>query len=228
MDYRINCGSALRLLKKLADEKAACRMISLGSRSQYGKTLRMPLSEGASMHPLDIQAVHKLTAEHYHALFATRYGLDLLYLRMTNVYGPGQRLRGSGIGAIGEMLRNALNGEDLVIYGSPERIKDIIFVGDAVQAILLLGMLKRPRFNVYNLGGQPYRMDEVINAIKRKVDINMRIVPFPGSVKKMDAGDAVLNIERLKGETRWAPATGIREGIAATLDYYKKYERRYL
>lgn len=227
-DYRINCASSLALLEELAINKAKIRMISIGSRSQYGRACPRRVDESHPMNPLDIQSTHKLISEHYHRLFATNYCLDLIYVRLTNVYGPCQRLEGGGIGAIGEMIRDAITGNEIVVFGSLFRIKDILFIDDVIDALLLLGMKDRDSFLVYNVGGNPHTLKELVSAFKNKLNLKVRIRPFPDKIKKIDTGDVVLKTGAIKDSVGWIPRTDIDEGVNITLDYYERNKRRYM
>ncbi len=226
-DYDINCASALAILRKMADEKIACRMISLGSRSQYGTPPKTDVREGEPMMPLDIQAVHKTALEHYQCVYAHNYGLDLKYVRLTNVYGPGQRMKGDGVGLMAEMIRSALSHDTIEVFGGADRIKDILFIDDVVDALLRLGMIKTMGFSVFNLGGSPHSLKEILEALSRYEKIKVRVKPFPVSVMKMDTGDVVLNTDLFKEATGWKPIATLEKGLGATFNYYKNNRKYY-
>lgn len=228
MDYKINCLSGLKIMKKIAAEKASCKMISIGSRSQYGRTSRKFVDESYPMNPIDVQSIHKLALEHYHSVFAGLQGLDLIYLRLTNVYGPGQRLKGDGIGLMGETIRSAISGNEVVIFGSLSRVKDILFVDDVIDALLLLGIQENRHFSVYNVGGEPHTLGELTGIFKKNIEAKIKVIPFSAKIKKMDTGDIVLKADALTKATGWAPRTAIDKGIATTLDYYRQNKRYYL
>lgn len=228
LDYEINCLSGLRILEKLAAAKASTRLVSVGTRNQYGRAVSSKIDESSAMNPLDVQAIHKVTLEWYHCVFANRYSLDTTFVRMTNTYGPAQRLSGDGIGVVGEALRNALIGDEIVVYGDMTRVKDLLFVDDAVDALLAIGVLPAgPGLSVYNAGGQVVRMGELVDAIKTRLTVKVKIVPFPDKIKKLDTGDTVLDISKLTKATGWRPKTGIREGVASTIDYYTCHKADY-
>lgn len=226
-DYNINCGSGIALLQKMVDNKSKCRMISTGSRSQYGKPKDKFIDETHVMNPLDVQARHKLEFERKNNDFVARFGLDLIYVRLTNTYGPGQRLRGSGIGVIGEIIRKSLDEKEIEVYGSFERIKDILFVDDVTEALLLLGMADKTDHIAFNLGGNPCKLSELVNAMEKKIKIKTKILPFPDKIKDIDTGDVILTTDRLKRVTGWTPETSIEQGIEITIGFYQKNMKEY-
>lgn len=227
-DYRINCGSGLAILEELARRRADARLVSIGSRSQYGKAVNKAVDESDPMNPLDVQAAHKVLLEHYHRLFSETYGLSSAYVRLTNTYGPGQRLKGEGIGLLGEMVKAAILGEDIIVFGSLSRIKDVIFAEDAVGAILSLGESDDRGFSVYNLGGGRCTMRQLIEPFKKRAETAVRVIPFPDKIRRMDTGDVVLKSDSIMKKTGWKPRFSIDDGIAITLEYYLRNKRRYL
>src|SRR5258708_33768353 len=57
-------------------------------------------------------------------------------LRLTNVYGPGPRIRGAGRGVLNAMVRRAVTGEPLTVYGSGNYLRDYLYVRDAALAFV--------------------------------------------------------------------------------------------
>lgn len=227
-DYDINCASALAILRDMARKRSGARLISIGSRSQYGKAGSRHVNESCPMDPIDIQAVHKTTLEGYHRIFADNYGLDLIFARLTNVYGPCQRIRGYGMGLAGEMLRDCITGRNITVFGSLKRVKDMVYVDDAVLALLLLGAAKKRAHLTYNIGGAKCTLADLTGAIAAASSARIRIKPFSGKIKKMDTGDVVLDAGRIKRLTGWKARTGIREGIDMTIGYFKENRKYYL
>mgnify|MGYP006295456249 CR=1 FL=1 len=227
LDYRINCGSGLALLQKLCETETDCRLISFGSRNQYG-LVSSPVSESKLLNPLDIQSVHKTTLEYYHHVYAGKRNLSFAFLRLTNTYGPGQRMAGEGIGFAGEIIKRSLDGEEIVIYGSGARVKDLLFIEDVVDAVLFVMMTEHLEDGVYNVGGKSHRVSDLIESIEKYMGkIQFRIEPFPEHIRNLDVGDAVMNVDRIKKETGWFPKVSLDEGIAATLGYYQTYREKY-
>lgn len=228
VDYRINCASGLALLAALHRDGAGGRLISFGSRNQYGRPGDgAPLTEEAPLAPLDVQAVHKTALEGYQAVYGARWGLATAFVRLTNLYGPGMRLAPPGTGFVGELLGAALAGRELVVYGGLDRVKDLVYVDDAVEAVVALGAVEGEEGRgVFNLGGAPCRIGELLAAIEAAIEgamgeerrpLAVRVEPFPAAIARLDTGDTVLDCGRLERATGWRPTTGLADGVAATL-----------
>ncbi len=227
LDYRINCQSGLCLLQKLAHTPTRPRIVSLGSRNQYGRAGRA-ISESAPLRPVDVQATHKNVLEAYHEIFAKSYDVDFVFFRLTNTFGPGQRLKGTAAGLVGEFIRESLYGHKVIIYGGLNRVKDLIYVEDVVDALLLGGMSPQTSRQIFNLGGLPASLGELIGWIGKKFPtVETEIRPFPRPVQRMDTGDAVLDSRKFFQVTRWSPKTSLGEGLSMTIDYYRAHRRHY-
>jgi UDP-glucose 4-epimerase len=217
IDWRINCHAGIMLLQKIAQTRLSVRIISIGSRSQYGRG-GLQMVESDPLRPVDIQAVHKTALESYHDIYGKAFGIDFVFFRLTNTYGPGQRMKGRGIGFVGEIIRDSLDGKRVVIYGGMDRVK----------ALISAGMIKKDSGSIFNLGGGPHSVGKLIDSIRIKAGgIDVIVEPFPEQAGKMDTGDAVLNSERLFLATGWSPKTPLERGISDTIDYYREHKRRY-
>ena len=62
--------------------------------------------------------------------------MALTSLRLTNVYGPRQRLTSNELGFLPVFMRKALLGETLTIFGDGQQRRDCLFVDDVVDALL--------------------------------------------------------------------------------------------
>src|SRR5690606_17005384 len=85
--------------------------------------------------PITAYDVHKLHAEQL-MLLAHRQGqLGACSLRLPNVYGPGPR-GADDRGILNLMIRRAMRGEDLTIWGDGNFVRDYVFVDDVVDAFV--------------------------------------------------------------------------------------------
>ncbi|MEW9679311.1 NAD-dependent epimerase/dehydratase family protein [Pseudomonas sp. TE50-2] len=94
-------------------------------------------------------AVSKLAGEHLTHAYHREKGMPTVTVRPFNIYGPGQ----TGEGAIGIMIRKALKGEDIYIFGDGTQIRAWCYVDDMVDGLMLA--LERPEavgesFNIGN------------------------------------------------------------------------------
>ena len=110
-------------------------VVYASSAAVYGDNNNLPLSEAETPAPLSPYAEHKLQNE----IDAHKAGIKSFGVRFFNIYGPGQDPSSPYSGVI-SIFHDRLKGErPITIYGSGTHSRDFVYVGDAVQA-LLLGM----------------------------------------------------------------------------------------
>jgi nucleoside-diphosphate-sugar epimerase len=222
-DRRINCDAGLALLAAMGRDRAAGPLVAIGSRNQLGGgppgAAGGRLAEDAPLAPRDLQAVHKTALEGYHRVLAPRWGVRSAFVRLAAVYGPGQRLSGPGPGFVGELLAAALARRELVVYGGLGRVKDLVVLDDAVEALVRLGAAAGPEsVGVFHLGGGGCRVGALLAALDPLVGpLSVRLEPFPPEVAALDGGGVVLDCGRLERAVGPLPRTPLAIGLAATL-----------
>ncbi|MFB3906868.1 MAG: NAD-dependent epimerase/dehydratase family protein [Candidatus Eisenbacteria bacterium] len=229
-DLEINCRSQLSLLEACRESNRDAKIVYAGTRQQYGRPRYLPVDENHLVQPTDVNGINKTAGEWYHILYANVYGMRTTSLRLTNCYGPGMLLKHGRQGFIPWFVRKVLFGEEIEIFGTGEQRRDMTYVDDVVRAFLLAGATEETNGEVYNLGG----LDVV--SLKEFVEIlievagsgSYRIVPFPEEGKKIDIGDYYGAYDKIRSAVGWQPRVGLREGLAATLDYYRRHLRHYV
>jgi nucleoside-diphosphate-sugar epimerase len=53
-------------------------------------------------------------------------------------------------------------------------------------------------------------------------------VPFPPERKRIDIGDFYADIGKVKAVLGWTPKVPLREGLAETVAFYRRYKEQYL
>jgi nucleoside-diphosphate-sugar epimerase len=220
-DMEYNALNHLLLLELCRKHNPAARIVYLGSRGQYGAAGQNPVRESNAMYPLDFHSAHKTLGEFYHALYRRNFGIWTVTLRMTNVYGPRQDMRGNNPGILNYFVKTALSGGEIVIFGSEKRSKDFIFVEDAANAALLVGTSKEAGGKAFNIGGSRVVLAD---AARQTILLTGRgklcLKPFPEKLRKIDTGDILLDSSSARETFGWKPATRLYEGLKATVDFY--------
>ncbi len=93
-----------------------------------------PIHEELAPHPVSPYGASKLAGEAYCSAYYRSFGLETVALRFGNVYGP---LSGHKNSVVAKFIRQAINGETLVIYGDGYQTRDFINIDDLVHAIRL-------------------------------------------------------------------------------------------
>ncbi|OGG26165.1 NAD-dependent epimerase [Candidatus Gottesmanbacteria bacterium RIFCSPLOWO2_01_FULL_39_12b] len=235
-DLEINCRAQLSLLESVRKFNPKARIIFAGTRNQYGKAKYLPVDENHPQEPTDINGINNIASEKYHLMYHAVYGIKTVSLRMTNTYGPRHQMKHERQGVLNWFIRKILDGEQIELYGKGVQIRDVNYVDDVVEAILMVAMAEKGWGEAYNLGGTPISLIdfvrktyEVISSVQNKVQPCKEIVlkPYPVDRKKIEVGDYIASIEKIKKTYGWEPKTNLEEGIKKTILFYKKYRKYY-
>jgi UDP-glucose 4-epimerase len=230
MDLEINVRSHISILEACRKRNCAAKIVYAGTRQIYGKPEYLPVDEKHPIHPPDVNGINKLAAELYHILYYEVYGLRSTSLRLTNTYGPRQLVKHSRHGFIGWFIRKVVEGGQIEIFGDGSQIRDLNYVDDVVDALLMAAASDRSDGQIYNLGGsEPISLKELVEMM---IEINgggsYRLVPFPLEKKRIDIGNFYGDYSKIKSELGWEPKTPLREGLRKTIEYYREHLDRYL
>jgi len=139
------------------------------------------------------------------------------------------RVRDSLKTFIGLWVRQVLDGEEITVYGDGSPVRDLLYVDDAVDALLLAALHPDSDGQIYNLGG-----DEpvcLLDLAKLLIEVNgggrLIKIPFPAERKKIDIGSYISDLAKIRSELGWQPLTRLRDGLATTLEYYRVNRDRY-
>lgn len=97
----------------------------------------------------------KGAADQYVLDYARSYGLPTVALRMSCIYGERQ-MGTEDQGWVAHFLIRALEGRPITLFGDGHQVRDVLYVGDAVEAYVAAWRdIERIRGRAFNLGGGP-------------------------------------------------------------------------
>ena len=229
-DLELNCAAQLTLLEACRNFNTHVKIVFTSTRQVYGRPVYLPVDEQHSLLPVDINGIHKLTAERYHLLYQRLYGTRVACLRLTNTYGPRQLLNHNRQGFIGWFIRQVLLGEAIELYGEGQQLRDLNYVDDVVEALLLVGASDLVDGEVFNLGGgQPVTLAEVAAELISLIGGGETyIADFPPEQKLIEIGNCWLSHRKIQEALGWRPLTPLRIGLARTLEFYRTHLAEYL
>lgn len=127
------------LRERLASDPPLARAGSVFFSSSSGgvyaaSTAAVPFDELSPVGPLAPYGREKLAQEELFEALAAASGVDLLIGRLSNLYGPGQKLS-KPQGLISHVGRAALRREPISIYVPLDTIRDYLFAADAARMV---------------------------------------------------------------------------------------------
>ena len=220
----------------------ACRhrgvehLVYASSSSVYGANRKLPFAvEDSVDHPVSLYAATKKANELMAHTYSHLFGLPTTGLRFFTVYGPW----GRPDMALFLFTRNILAGKPIDVFNHGHHTRDFTFIDDIVEGVIRTldtvpgpdpaydPLLPNPGsssapYRVYNIGNhQPVQLLRYIEVLEdclgRKAE--KRLLPMqPG-----DVPDTEADVEALRRDTGYSPATPIETGIRRFVDWYRTF-----
>ncbi|MCH7773142.1 MAG: GDP-mannose 4,6-dehydratase [Bacteroidetes bacterium] len=229
LDADINYIGHLNVLEAARNYNPAAKIIHAGSRLQFGKILKNPVSEDHPLNPLTPYALNKTAAENLYLYYNRVFNIPVVIFRIANPYGPRCQMQHSKYTIINWFIRNAMEDKEIIIYGNGEQIRDYIFVEDLADAFILASDDENISNEVFNLGsGTGTRFKDMVQSVVETVGKGkIKFVPWPPGYLNIETGDYITDISKIKQFFEWSPKIKLDEGISITVDYYNRFKKYY-
>lgn len=202
-------------LVRLAGRVGCATWIGLGSQAEYGPHNRR-LNEDAPARPTTTYGVTKLCAGLLAERLAAASGLRFAWLRVFSTYGP----RDNPDWMIPYVIRTLLNGKKPALTAGQQKW-DYLYVTDAAEAAYQIAAAPNAS-GVFNVGsGRAVPLRQVIERVRDLIDPTLPLgfgeVPYrPDQVMHLEA-----DTTRLQQATGWTPRVDLREGLRATVEWFR-------
>lgn len=228
-DLHMNTLAPLAVLEACRHENRTARVIYAGTRQSYGRPESLPLVETQIPKPVDVNGVTKLAGEGFHMVYHRAHGIPAVSLRLVNTYGPRQLVKHARQGFVGWFIKQAIDGEEIQLFGDGQQLRGFNYVDDVVNALLIAGTEKQLIGDYFNLGGeQPVTLEAFVTLLlKITGQGSYRIVPFPSDKKAIDIGSVYTSAAKFNAATGWKANVTLEEGLTKTVEYYRKYRAQY-
>lgn len=228
-DLEINCRAQLSILEACRKHNPDVQIVYASTRQIYGKPDYLPVDERHLLHPTDVNGINKMAGEWYHIVYNNVYGVRACALRLTNTYGPRMRVKDARQTFLGIWIKQLIEGETIKVFGDGLQIRDLNYVDDVVEAMMLAAASEGVNGQIFNLGA-----DETINLrdlAQLLIELNgsgrYELIPFPPDRKTIDIGDYYGDYRLIQGRLGWRPRVDLREGLARTLAFYHEHKQYY-
>ena len=219
----------VQVLLEAARKHGVERFVQVSTDEVYGTLgAEGSFTEESPLLPNSPYAASKAAADLLCRGYYKAYGVPVLVTRSSNNYGPYQYPEK----LIPLMIRNALRGKPLPVYGRGENVRDWLYVEDNCRAIALV--LERGRVGeVYNIGGGCERKN--IEVVELICDILAKELGRSDGFRELitfikdPRGSAhdfrySLDCSKIKGELGWEPTVDFEEGLERTIRWYLDHQ----
>jgi UDP-glucose 4-epimerase len=181
-----------------------------------------PIHEELPPHPVSPYGASKLAGEGYCSAYKRSFEMDTVALRFGNVYGPGSVHKSS---VVAKFIKQALDGEQLEIYGDGTQTRDFIFIDDLTRAIELAATGD-------NIGGETFQIasnrettvhemtELLVELLSQKIGIEVNVIN--GQVRVGDVKRNYSDTTKARTRLQWQPKITLNDGLAKTIDYFLK------
>ena len=147
-----------------------------------------------------------------------QHGVDIKVIRIFNTYGP--RMSAHDGRVVSNFIVQALNNEDITIYGDGKQTRSFCYVDDLIEGMIRM-MNSRDGFtgpvNIGNPG--EFTMLELAELVIKLAGSDSKIV-F-NQLPQEDPMQRQPVIDLAKKELYWEPTIGLEEGLARTIEYFR-------
>jgi len=200
-----------------------CRFHHISTDEVYGTLNETDLfTEETPYAPNSPYSASKASSDMIVRSYQETYGMNTVITNCSNNYGPKQHDEK----LIPTIIRKALAGESIPIYGDGKNIRDWLYVLDHCKGIDLVYHTGKEA-NVYNIGGRNERTNlQIVDAICTILDEK---VPSSKSYKELitfvedRAGHDrryAIDATKLENELGWKADENFDTGIVKTIDWY--------
>ena len=172
-------------------------------------------SETSVYNPSSPYAASKAAADHLVMAWGRTYGLPVMISNCSNNYGPYQFPEK----LIPLMIRKAISGKKLPVYGNGQQIRDWLHVDDHVNALWMI--MEKGRYGEkYNVGGDSEQTNiEVVRQILALLNLSEEEIEFVEDRPGHDVRYAI-DATKIKSELGWSASRSFEEGLRETIQWY--------
>jgi len=238
--YRTVNAEAVGWLVEAAATAGARRVVHCSTVGVHGDIEHPPADEQAPLRPGDTYQITKLEGERLAAASAASRGIELVIVRPSGIYGPGDR-------RLLKLFRGVARRR-FVVLGDGQIFYHLTHIDDLVEGFRLAGIVPAAAGRTYILaGGEVTTLNELVAIIAaeagvRPRDLHLPVWPFWGAGAICEAICAPLGLEpplyrrrvdfftksrafdisRARTELGFAPRVDLRSGVRRTLSWYRE------
>ncbi|MCA1751703.1 MAG: dTDP-glucose 4,6-dehydratase [Flavobacteriales bacterium] len=202
----------------------SCRFLHISTDEVYGSLGETGLfTESTPYAPNSPYSASKAASDMIVRSYFHTYGMNVVTTNCSNNYGPLQHDEK----LIPTIIRNALHGKPIPIYGDGLNVRDWLYVTDHCKGIWLAFGKGRPG-ETYNIGGRNERQNlyiaeticEIIDRKKPKAEGSRKdqitfVTDRPGHDRRY-----AIDASKIEHELGWKAEENFESGIEKTIDHY--------
>ena len=217
----VNLGGVVNALEVARELPGFRRFVQISSCAVFGDAPgATELDEDSPANSTNLYGITKLAGERTALRYGDLFGLDVIAVRPSNVYGPMERFTPGYAGAteLREMLRIHFSGEPIKIAALDASFRDWTYAEDVAEGIERAWALPEPpRQRVFIVSsGEHYPVGAVLEAFRRYLPgLTYEVVPAAEANYPVETGSPgpLPQNRRAREVLGWMPRTSFDEGM---------------
>jgi len=205
-------------------KRVKARILQASTSEVYGDPAVHPQREDywGNVNPIGVRSCYdegKRCAETLFFDYWRQHRLRIKVARIFNTYGPNMHPHDGRV--VSNFIVQALNGEDITIYGDGSQTRSFCYVDDLIDGLVRLMGTGDDVTGPINLGNSAEftirELAEKVIAMTRSKS-KLMLKPLPSD----DPTQRCPDIELAKTHLGWKPGISLEAGLARTIDYFKQ------
>jgi UDP-glucuronate decarboxylase len=204
-------------------KRVQARILQASTSEVYGDPDIHPQPESyrGNVNPIGPRACYdegKRCAETLFFDYHRENGVDIRVIRIFNTYGP--RMCPDDGRVVSNFIVQALNGEDITLYGDGSQTRSFCYVDDLVEGMIRI-MEQEKSVGPINLGNpSEFTIRQLAEKVLEKTSSSSRLIEKP--LPEDDPTQRRPDISLVNSLTEWTPQIELDEGLDKTIAYFKK------
>jgi nucleoside-diphosphate-sugar epimerase len=189
------------------------RVVFASTIGVYGRGLPQPMTEDMKLEPDGWYGLTKLMAEQMGLLYNRRHGLDFRAVRFAAVTGANRTAAGSASLFTSLIPEKAARGEPYTIEVTPDTSYPVVYIKDAVDAIVRLMTVPEAKSRIYNIASGNVVVKEMVDYVKKVIPGAKYAYEPVEDIMAVVSGykEWTINCDRAAAEIGWKPAYGVEK-----------------
>jgi UDP-glucuronate decarboxylase len=202
-------------------QRSGARLLHTSTSEVYGDPEQHPQREDywGHVNPNGARSCYdegKRCAEAMLMAYRQQRGVDVCMARIFNTYGP--RLSPGDGRVVSNFIVQALQGDDLTIYGDGQQTRRFCYVDDTLRGLLLL--MDSGELGPVNIGNPgEHTMLELAEMVLRLTGSRSRLVFMP--LPQDDPRRRCPDISLAKSMLGWQPEVELEDGLQRTIHHFR-------
>jgi UDP-glucuronate decarboxylase len=205
-------------------KRTGARILQASTSEVYGDPEVHPQTEEywGRVNPIGTRACYdegKRCAETLFFDYHRQYDLEIRVARIFNTYGPKMQLNDGRV--VSNFIVQALNGDDITVYGDGSQTRSFCFVDDLIDGLMLFMELEENFSGPINMGNPiEFTILELAQNVIRLTESKSKIV-FK-ALPQDDPKQRKPAIELAESKLGWKPKVQLEEGLKKSIEYFSK------